>query len=76
MIGMLQILTYLLAFYLVVKGFEFIQRAMVAPEQYRRGAGMLATVVFIGCVVVAIASVVSQDDLAMRLSSSNPFNAF
>ena len=69
MIGMLQIITYLLCVYLVFKGFEIAQLAITSSRENRAAAfvvGILAVVVSIcaaGYFVVAIdsqATAVSQ----------------
>ena len=44
MAGMLQILTYLLAFYLVVKGIEVLQIALASPREKRGGIIVLGSV--------------------------------
>jgi len=48
MVGMLQIITYLLCVYLVFKGFEIFQLALVSAREDRRAAlaiGIIAIVI-------------------------------
>jgi uncharacterized membrane protein len=70
MIGMLQIITYLLAVYLVVKGLEVLQIAFASNREKRTGIIMLGILVLAGCVVAAIAFATLQDNLATSISSS------
>ncbi|MFJ6024239.1 hypothetical protein ACIQC9_06550 [Brevundimonas sp. NPDC092305] len=70
MVGMLQILTYMFAFYLVVKALEFVQRAITAPKESRRSAGGLAVLVFIACLGAAVLSITAQDEQALGISTS------
>jgi hypothetical protein len=49
MIGMLQIMTYLLCVYLVFKGFEVLQIALASNREDRAG------IIVIGVIAVAIA---------------------
>lgn len=70
MVGMLQIMTYMFAFYLVVKGLEFVQRAMIAPKETKRGASILAGVVLVACIVAALVGVSTQDEQATSVSAA------
>jgi uncharacterized membrane protein len=73
MAGMLQIITYLLAFYLVVKGLEILQIALASNRDNRGGIIALGVLVLVACVVAALAFVVMQDHQAASLSQSmNP----
>jgi hypothetical protein len=45
MVGMLQILTYLLAFYLVVKGFEMLQIGLASARPDRSGIVLLGLLI-------------------------------
>ena len=58
MVGMLQIIAYLLAFYLVVKGIEILQIAL-ASQRVQRGG-----------IIAAIAFVHLQDQQAMSVSNN------
>lgn len=68
MAGMLQILTYLLAFYLVVKGFEILQIALASNRDKRGGIILFGALVLAACIVAAFAFVAMQDQQAMSLS--------
>ena len=70
MVGMLQIMTYLFAFYLVVKGLEFVQRALAAPEGYRRRSMTLALVVLGASIGVAAWGSTAQDQQAKSVSAA------
>ena len=71
MIGMLQILTYILAFYLVVKGFEVLQIALASPRPDRVGIILLGFLVLGACVVAAIGFVAMQESQAASAGSHN-----
>jgi hypothetical protein len=71
MIGMLQILTYLLAFYLVVKGFEVLQIALASARPDRTGITVLGLLILGACIVAAGAFVWMQDQQAAAVGSHN-----
>jgi hypothetical protein len=68
MAGMLQIITYLLAFYLVVKGVEILQIALASNREKRGGIIALGALVLIACVFAAGSFVIIQDEQARSLS--------
>jgi hypothetical protein len=70
-VGMLQILTYMLAFYLVLKGLEILQIALASsrPEEERSRIVSWGTIVLIACVIAAIVFVAMQDHQAARVGS-------
>jgi len=69
MAGMLQILTYLLALYLVSKGIEILQIALASNRENR--TGILIGLLMLGlCVVSAVTFVVWQDQQALSISRS------
>jgi hypothetical protein len=70
-VGMLQILTYMLAFYLVLKGLEILQIALASsrPEEERSRIVSWGTIVLIACIIAAIVFVVMQDHQAARIGS-------
>lgn len=68
MVGMIQILTYLLAFYLVVKGIEILQIALASNREKRGGIILLGVLTLIACVIAAITFVYMQDQQAMSIS--------
>lgn len=63
MVGMIQVLTYLLAIYLVLKGFEMLMLALCCtrPDRERARLIVLGIVVAIGCGVAAFLIVVAQE---------------
>jgi len=72
MVGMIQILTYLLAVYLVFKGFEILQIAVMSNRESRTGGiviGALAVVVAIG---TALFFVNMADTQASSIANSFP----
>ncbi len=75
MVGMLQIITYLLAFYLVIKGTEVLQIALASPRQERAGIITIGVLVLGACIVAAGAFVVMQDQQAgvVGRTTSSPF---
>lgn len=68
MVGMIQVLTYLLAFYLVVKGLEILQIALASNRDKRAGIILFGALVLAACIVAALAFVAMQDQQAMSLS--------
>jgi len=70
MAGMLQIITYLLCFYLVVKGIEVLQIGLASNRPNRAGPISLGVCVLIACMVAAGAFITMQDDQAKSLSRS------
>lgn len=70
MAGMLQILTYMLAFYLVIKGIEILQIALASNRDKRTGMIVFAVIVLVVCIVAAIAFAMMQDNQAISLSRS------
>ena len=72
MAGMLQIITYVLAFYLVMKGVEILQIALASPRQDRGGIVALGLVALVACVVAAVVFINWQDQQASSLSASMP----
>jgi uncharacterized membrane protein len=70
---MLQIITYLLAFYLVVKGLEVLQIALASSRQHRAAMIALGVIVLIACAIAALAFVVMQDKQAVSLGSGSRF---
>jgi hypothetical protein len=70
MAGMLQILTYMLAFYFVLKGLEILQIALASNRDKRGGIIAIGVLTLIGCVIAAIAFASMQDQQAVSLSQS------
>lgn len=68
MAGMLQIITYLLAFYLVVKGVEILQIALASNRENRGGIITLGVLVLMACVIAAFTFVGMQDQMAARIA--------
>ncbi len=68
MAGMLQIITYLLAFYLVVKGVEILQIALASNREKRGGIIALGILVLIACILAAGSFVTMQDEQAQSMS--------
>jgi hypothetical protein len=71
MVGMLQIITYLLAFYLVVKGIEVLQIALASEREKRNGIVIFGAFVLLACIVAAGAFVVMQDAQAKSVGSQH-----
>lgn len=70
MAGMLQILTYMLAFYMVLKGIEILQIALASSKDKRGGIIAIGALTLAACIVAAIAFVAMQDEQAGSLSRS------
>lgn len=69
MAGMLQILTYLLAFYLVIKGCEVLQIALSSNRENRSGIITFGVIVLAACIVAAIGFSILQDQQAVSISN-------
>ncbi len=61
MAGMLQIITYMLAFYLVVKGCEVLMTALASNREDRTGLVVFGILVLGACVIAAMGFVAWQD---------------
>ena len=70
MAGMLQILTYLLAVYLVVKGIEVLQIALASTREKRGGIIALGVLTLIVCILAAGSLTYMQDIQARAMSQS------
>ena len=70
MAGMLQILTYMLAFYFILKGIEILQIALASNRDKRGGIIAIGVLTLIGCVIAAIAFASMQDQQSVSLSQS------
>ena len=68
MAGMLQIITYMLAFYLVLKGVEILQIGLASGREKRQPMLVIGGLALAACVVAAFAFVVMQDEQAISLS--------
>lgn len=72
MAGMLQILTYLLSFYLVIKGVEILQIALASSRQNRNGLIWLGFLVLLACIVAAAGFSTMQDHQAASIGNRIP----
>lgn len=70
MAGMLQILTYLLCFYLVVKGAEILQIALASSREKRGGIIAFGVICIIACIGAAAVFSNMQDQQALSVSTS------
>jgi hypothetical protein len=68
--GMLQILTYLLCFYLVIKGIEVLQIALASSRDRRGPMITLGALTLIACVGASYVVVTMQDSQDSSLSNS------
>ncbi len=72
MTGMIQVLTYLLGIYLVVKGVGVLQLALCSTRP-NRAIPMLIGLLTLGvCVVAAVALVNMQDEQARSIGATLP----
>jgi uncharacterized membrane protein len=72
MAGMLQIITYLLGFYLVVKGFEVLQIGLASNRQNHVGLIVFGVLVLGACIIAAIGFVAMQDHQAASIGNRMP----
>jgi hypothetical protein len=70
MAGMLQIMTYLLAFYLVIKGVEILQIALASNRDKRGGIIAIGILALVACIIAAGVFVTMQDQQAHSISQS------
>lgn len=70
MAGMLQIITWVLCFYLVLKGVEILQIALASNRENRTGMIIWALIVLGVCVLAAGAFITLQDQQASSLSQN------
>lgn len=70
MAGMLQILTYLLSFYLVIKGVEILQIGLASSRPSRTGVIILGVLTLTACLIAAIGFSYMQDNQAMSMQSN------
>lgn len=76
MAGMLQIITYLLSFYLVMKGAEILQIALASNREKRTGIIIFGALCLVACIYAAWEFIELQDAQARHINSigsSNPF---
>jgi hypothetical protein len=72
MAGMLQIITYLLAFYLVMKGVEILQIGLASSREGRTGLISIGIVSLVACISAGAFFVKIQDEQALSLQRSAP----
>lgn len=71
MVGMLQIITYLLAFYLIVKGFEVLQIGLASARTKRGGVIVFGIIVLLACIVVAVGIVFIQETHVLTIGNKS-----
>jgi hypothetical protein len=76
MAGMLQILTYLLSFYLVVKGVEVLQIGLASARPNRTAPLAIGAATLVVCIIAAFSFSAMQDHQAQQMSRNinNPSN--
>ena len=72
MAGMLQIITYLLCVYLVFKGFEIFQIALMSNRENRKVGLSFGIGALLIAIVVAIKFAIWIDEQARAMSQSSP----
>jgi hypothetical protein len=70
MAGMLQIITYMLAVYLIFKGIEIFQIALMSSRSNRVAGLVLGVISIVGCSLAAYLLVQWQDSQAHSMSSN------
>jgi hypothetical protein len=71
MIGMIQILTYLLAVYLIFKGFEILQIALMSNRTDRTAGIVIGTLAIVLAIGAAVYFVDMADTQAKSVASSS-----
>lgn len=72
MVGMLQIMTYLLCLYLVFKGFEILQIALASPRENRTPAILIGVLFVVVSIAAASYFVKAIDEQAHAVGSRVP----
>jgi hypothetical protein len=72
MVGQIQIIAYMLAVYLVYKGYEILQIALVSPKEKKTFEVIAGFVALTGSVLLAIGFIYMMDEQASRIGNS-PF---
>jgi len=72
MAGMLQIITYLLAFYLIMKGVEILQIGLASARESRAPLVAVGVLSILACAIAGFSFVTWQDRQALSIQSSMP----
>ena len=72
MVGMLQILTWMFGFYIVLKGIEIVQISVASARTDRRGMIVWALIVLVICVAASLFFITQQENMAQTISSHMP----
>ena len=73
MAGMLQIITYLLSFYLIINGIEVLQIGLASNNENKTGIIIFGSLVLVVCIIAAAFFVNMQDQQAMMMQKpGNP----
>jgi uncharacterized membrane protein HdeD (DUF308 family) len=72
MAGMLQIITYLLAFYLIMKGVEILQIGLASGREPRTPMVVIGVLSIIACGIAGYSFVTWQDQQAISMQSNMP----
>lgn len=70
MVGMLQVITYMLSFYMVIKGCEVLQIGMASNRDSRTGLVLFGGLVLLACIGAAVGFMIMQDNVASSISSA------
>lgn len=70
MIGQIQIITYLLAVYLVYKGYEIFQIAFMSESKQKKIGMIIGGFAFIGSILVALLIVYLMEEQANRVGTN------
>lgn len=69
MVGMLQIITYMMGFYLVLKGVEILQIGRASAREDRKGMVVTGWITIGICVIAAVAFIRMQDSQATSIGN-------
>lgn len=69
---MLQIITYMLAFYLVIKGIEVLQIALASTRERRDGIITIGVLTLAACILAAFFFVAMQEEQAKAMNQMSP----
>lgn len=72
MVGMLQIITYLLCIYLVFKGVEIYQIAAMSTKERKGGGIALGIIAIVLSIIIAIGFAAWADTQAQSISDAMP----
>lgn len=76
MVGMLQIITYMMGFYLVLKGVEILQIGRASAREDRKGMVVTGWITVGVCLIAAVLFIGMQDKQAEAVGTPSPTSLY